>query len=317
MSEGHELDVPSAIYESDVRHRNARLLIEDSEGPKMLDPIIGYAQESLVPLADACAPLASIIDDISAYVSIALERTPDDPADGLTRDEAASIHLYTMEWADESRSLYSILNHTLKSADREDLRPWFKYIKIFLTALAKIPCAPIQTVWCGVRKNISDKFRLGDQVTWWTFTSGTATLTVLENDLYLGKTGERTLFSIEVFNGRNIRAHSHFDTEDEFLMLPGTYMEVQSQFNPAPDLHIVHLKQKMPEEMLLEPPFEGGCLYPKNDTSSRRRWYRKKRFFGAISLLTAAVCLVAVIVGSVSEPKSSPRKPDGDKEMNS
>jgi hypothetical protein len=76
--------------------------------------------------------------------------------------------------------------------------------------------------------------------------------------MYLGNSGNRTLFSVEVINGRTIRAHSYFVTEDEILLLPGTYMIVQSQFSPAPDLHIIHLKQQIPNEMLLEPPFEGN-----------------------------------------------------------
>ncbi len=75
--------------------------------------------------------------------------------------------------------------------------------------------------------------------------------------MYLGDAGDRTLFSVEAINGRTIRAHSHFATEDEILLLPGTHMTVQSQFCPAPDLHIIHLKQVIPDEILLEPPFEG------------------------------------------------------------
>jgi hypothetical protein len=75
--------------------------------------------------------------------------------------------------------------------------------------------------------------------------------------MYLGNVGERTLFSIEIFNGKNISAHSHFGIEDEILLLPGTCMEVQSQLDQSSGLRIIHLKQKMPEEMLIEPPFEG------------------------------------------------------------
>jgi hypothetical protein len=162
-----------------------------------------------------------------------------------------------MEWIDGHKSLYSVLNKTLKTADRENLRPWFKYLKLFLTAVTKIRCTPQQTVWRGLRGNVSNNFAPGAEVTWWAFSSCTLSLPVLENERYLGNTGERTLFSIDVFNGRNIRAHSAFDTEDEILLLPGTYMEVQSQFSPGSDLYIIHLKQKIPEEMLLELPFEG------------------------------------------------------------
>ncbi|CAF1428062.1 unnamed protein product, partial [Didymodactylos carnosus] len=222
-----------------------------------LSPIVGYAEEHLLPLSKACVPLTNIIHDLSVYVQMALDETPDDPPDGLTIDESAAIRLYTIEWEGEHRSLYSMLNYALKKANREDLRPFFKYLKLFLTALAKLPCVPPLTVWRGVTKNLSADFPPGTPVTWWAFSSCTTALTVLENNMYLGNKGERTLFSVEAINGRTVQAHSHFVTEDEILLLPGTYMVVQSQFSPAPDLHIIHLKQMIPEEMLLEPPFEG------------------------------------------------------------
>ncbi|CAF1317378.1 unnamed protein product, partial [Didymodactylos carnosus] len=228
-----------------------------------LGPIVGYAEERLLPLSKACAPLTNIIPDLSVYVQMALDKTPEEPPDGLTIDESAAIRLYTIEWEGPHRSLYSILNYTLKTADREDLRPYFKYLKLFLTALAKLPCVPQLTIWRGVTKDLSADFPPGTLMTWWAFSSCTTALTVLENNIYLGNTGERTLFSVEAINGRTIQAHSHFVTEDEILLLPGTHMVVQSQFTPAPDLHIIHLKQIIPEEMLLEPPFEGAYLYPK------------------------------------------------------
>ena len=221
-------------------------------------PIVGYADEHLLPLFKACVPLTDIIHDLSSYVQMALQETPEQPPDGLTIDESAAIRLYTMEWNKPHQSLYSMLNYTLKHSDREHLRPYFKYLKLFLTALVKLPCVPQLTVWRGVTKNLSAQFPPGTSVTWWAFSSCTTELTVLENAMYLGITGDRTLFSVEAINGRTIRDHSHFVTEDEVLLLPGTRMIVQSQFSPATNLHIIHLKQIVPKEMLLQPPFEGN-----------------------------------------------------------
>jgi hypothetical protein len=223
-----------------------------------LGPIVGYAEEPLLSLAEACVPLIDIIHDILVYVQMVLDDTPAQPPDGLTIDESAAIRLYTIEWTGKRRSLYSMLNRTLKKDSREHLRPYFKYMKLFVTALVKLPCIPPSTVWRGVTKNASAEFPPGISVTWWAFSSCTTELTVLENNMYLGNTGSRTLFSLEARNGRTVRAHSHFVTEDEILLLPGTHMIVQSQFSPAPDLHIIHLKQVIPEEVLLEPPFEGN-----------------------------------------------------------
>ena len=222
-----------------------------------LTPIVEYADEALLPLLEACAPLTGIINNLLFYVQLALSETPEQPPDGLTIDESAAIRLYTIEWEENQRSLYSMLNHTLKKDDRENLRPYFKYMKLFLTALVKLPCVPPLVVWRGVNKDVSAQFPPGTMVIWWAFSSCTTSLPVLENNMYLGSTGERTLFSVEAVNGRTVRDHSHFVTEDEILLLPGTQMIVQSQFSPAPDLHIVHLKQVIPKELLLQPPFEG------------------------------------------------------------
>ena len=222
-----------------------------------LGPIVGYASEPLLPLYKACASLTEILHNIPFYVQLALDKTSEHPPDGLTIDESAAIRLYTIEWRKPHRSLYSMLNYTLKTADRKDLRPYYKYLKLFLTALAKLPCTPPSTIWRGVAMNLSAEFPPGTPVTWWAFSSCTTSLAVLENQLYLGNTGNRTLFSVEAINGRAIRQHSHFRTEDEILLLPGTHMVVQSQMSPTSDLHIIHLKQIVPDEMLLESPFEG------------------------------------------------------------
>jgi hypothetical protein len=244
---------------ADVVTREQRSATEshNQELEMSLGPVVGYADEPLLPLVKACAPLTNTLHNLSYYVQLALNETPEVPPDGLTIDESAAIRLYTIEWEAPHRSLYSMLNHILKTADRKDLQPYFKYLKLFLTALVKLPCVPPLTVWRGVTKNLSVEFPPGTLVTWWPFSSCTTELTVLENNMYLGDAGERTLFSVEAINGRTIRAHSHFVTEDEILLLPGTHMVVQSQFSPASDLHIIHLKQIIPEEMLLEPPFQG------------------------------------------------------------
>ncbi|CAF4029871.1 unnamed protein product [Adineta steineri] len=264
------------------------------------EPIIDYANEPLLPLAEACAPLNDILHNISFYVKLALEETPSPPLDNLTVDESAAIRLYTIEWDRPHRSLYSSLNYTLKTQPREKLIPYYKYMKLFITALVKLPCVPPCTVWRGVTKDLSAEFPPGTPVTWWAFSSTTTELTVLENNMYLGASGSRTLFSVEAINGRTIKAHSHFVTEDELLLLPGTYMVVQSLFSPAPDLNIVHLKQEIPKDVLLQPPYEGAHIFPK----IKRPWYTKKRF--AIPLVLSIIAVItAAIIGVVMGLKSA------------
>ncbi|CAF1286753.1 unnamed protein product [Rotaria sp. Silwood1] len=243
--------------EADIEEIRSDIRNDINDFEKSVSPICGYVEEPLLPLVEACAPLNDILHDLSKYVEMALKETPEKPPDNLTIDESAAIRLYTIEWEKPHRSLYSMLNYTLKTGTQEDVRPYFKYLRLFITGLVKLPCLPPLTVWRGVTKNLSAEFPPGTLVTWWSFSSCTTSLTVLENNMYLGTSGDRTLFSVEVINGRSINAHSHFVTEDEVLLLPGTHMVVQSQVSPAPELYIIHLKQLIPEEVLLEPPFEG------------------------------------------------------------
>ena len=249
-------DTMSETGASILRSINSRLSVEDVDNSTKHDLIAEYVQEPLVSLADACAPLMDIIDDLPNFISIVSRCTPDQPPGGLTHAESASIRLYTMEWNDSHRSLASLLNQALLSNERNQLLPWFKYLKLFLTALLKIPCAPPQIVWGVMKKSITQGLSDGVQVTWCSFVSCTTKLAELESDRYLHPMGERAIFSIEIFSGRNISSHSHFDTDDEILISPGIRMKVELR-SDLPNLTIVHLKQMRTKETLVQHPFQG------------------------------------------------------------
>ena len=62
-----------------------------------------------------------------------------DPSDGLTCDESASVRLYTMKSFEGHDSFYTLLNEKLRSKNRNELESWHSYLKLFLTALYKLP----------------------------------------------------------------------------------------------------------------------------------------------------------------------------------
>ena len=119
---------------------NHRLIADIQDEPdQMLKPIAGYEKETLLPLEEACKPLQGILNhELKQNITIAKINSKQ-PEYGLTVDEAAAIHLYTMEWEEHEQSLYFVLNRTLRLADRSKLRPWFRYLKLFLTGLFKLP----------------------------------------------------------------------------------------------------------------------------------------------------------------------------------
>ena len=119
---------------------NRRLMDDIRDEPKqMLIPIAGYERQPLVSLEEACKPLQGILDHQLKQNIFIAKKNSEQPKNGLTQDESASIHLYTMEWNASKQSLYSVLNQALRSADRAKLVPWFRYLKLLMTAIFKLP----------------------------------------------------------------------------------------------------------------------------------------------------------------------------------
>lgn len=117
----------------------------DKEPKKTLAPIKGYEKCELVSLEEAVNKIDPPIDDVDSMVWTA-KRNSRNPENGLTIDESAAIHLYTLEWPDDQPSMYSTLNQKLRSEQRRELTSWHHYLKLFLTALYKLPSLKT-TVW--------------------------------------------------------------------------------------------------------------------------------------------------------------------------
>lgn len=228
------------------------------ENEQMLMPLQGYEDYPLVSLEEAIKPVHSTFqNDIRPYVYIA-KKNMNRQTNLLTSDEAASIQLYSMQWTPMDDSFYIHLNRVLRTTNRTALRPWFLYLKLFLTALFKLPSVQ-STVWRGVQGDLSVHCRDGDYVTWWGVTSCAVALSVVEN--FIGHTGSRTIFSIEVENAKFIREYSYFKDEDEVILLPGTYLKVNSKIQAAKDLTIIHLKEMIPPFPLIASPL-NNCATP-------------------------------------------------------
>ncbi|CAF1306604.1 unnamed protein product [Rotaria sp. Silwood1] len=218
---------------------------------RMLAPIEGYESAPLVSIEDAVKPLVSIVPKVERNVHI-VKQNCKNPADGLTIDESASIMLYTYESMPHEHSLYVILNETLRSEERQKLMPWFRYLRLVLTALTRLPSERL-FVNRGVPKDLHAEYPKDSTFIWWGFSSCTSSVEVLESEMFLGQTGTRTLFQIDCHTGKNIKNHSFMSKEDEILLLPARQFEVKSCLNSGHGLHIIHVKEIDPKYPLLEP----------------------------------------------------------------
>ncbi|CAF0743738.1 unnamed protein product [Adineta steineri] len=221
------------------------------EPQKMLMPIRGYEKMPLVSLEEAVTPLISILPEIQDYAYVAKQRCESVPPDGLTQDESASIMLYSMEWKPHDECLYFALNATLRTEDRRKLERWFSYLKLILTALEKLPSIR-RHVFRGVNLDLSNQYTEGKTFVWWGFSSCTTSIGVLENEQFLDKTGQRTLFTIECDSGKDISRHSYFQSEKEVLLLAARQFIVVGCLQPAAGLRMIQLKETKPPITLLQ-----------------------------------------------------------------
>lgn len=230
---------------------NYRFSDLDGERHQMLLPIEGYEKMPIVCLEDAVNPLVDLLPDIHRKAWIA-KCNCQNPADHLSTDESAAIYLYSMEWEPHNECLYFLLNATLRNKSRDKLKPWFSYLKLLLTALARLPSIHT-TVYRGIKRNLIEDYPRGKQFVWWGFSSCTSSIDVLQSELFLGNTHNRTMFTIECFNGKDIQRHSYYETEHEILILAATQFQVVASLNQGKDLNIVQLKEIQPPYPLIQP----------------------------------------------------------------
>ena len=71
----------------------------------------------------------------------------------------------------------------------------------------------------------------------------TSAISTLEEENTFGKTGQRTMFTIQCQSGKDIRRHAYDPSRDEVLLLPGRQLRAISCLSAADDLTIVQLDE--------------------------------------------------------------------------
>lgn len=132
-----------------------RLTLDILQKPyRMLTPTHRYNRMPLVSLERTIEPLAILVHGVQQMVWTVMEHCTT-LEDGLSRDESGSIMLYTLEWEPHESSFYYLLNETLWFLDRQRLKPWFLYLKLFLSALARLPSTNVRNIYRGVKRDRS------------------------------------------------------------------------------------------------------------------------------------------------------------------
>jgi hypothetical protein len=200
-------------------------------------PIFGYEDSPMLTLEEAVEKIIPLVSHVMDYVATAKKKY-NRHSDLLTRDESAAIYLYSM-----STPFFSCLNETLRAENRHALKPWFAFLKLFITALEKLPSTK-NIVWRGVSGDVGSIFADNNVHIWWSVNSCSLDPSIIQS--YLDDNG--TLFAIHTIHGKDISAFSAISDEREVLLMPGTRLRAKCESLSFNDhLFILHFEEINPQ----------------------------------------------------------------------
>ena len=180
-------------------------------------PIWGYQYISVQILEEAMKEIIFFDHSIEKYVKQAKASCKrNDPK--LTDDESAAIRLYTMQ-----TPVHNKLNDVLRTENSNELKKWFPYLKLFITALNKLPSLGNITVYRGIEGSIPFDLENKRVQRWWSINSCSTDLKVIET--YLNDSG--TFCIIETAYGKDISQYSAYPDEKEVILMPGARLRLQ------------------------------------------------------------------------------------------
>lgn len=241
------------------------------------NPIFGLSDEPETTLHDALSIMSEAPQYASSFKHLKtsadaaymfannflIEKKDEEKYKDLSREHIAAINFFTHE-----TPFYPALNKCLRSRDRTDIKPFFRWMKLALSGLYKLSLE-LQTVYRGVKLDLQASYPRGRTFVNWSFTSTTRNLEVLQTEQFLGSSGDRTLFSIKAYNLVAIKDLSSIPSEDEVLMLPGTVLKVTGVLQAGNGLTMIQLEQDTNATALLD--FVHPMLTAKMSDSAASR----------------------------------------------
>jgi NAD:arginine ADP-ribosyltransferase len=159
----------------------------------------------------------------------------------LTLDQAAALHLYTVEGP-----FYHRLNALLRNPDRARIVPLFDFLALLRSACLKLPKHAV-TTYRGVKCARTElkpagSFEKDGMLDLWAVTSTARKIDRIQT--FLGTSGDRTILALECRHAVDIRPFSAFGSgEEEFILVPGSSFEVSSVLDAGNGLSIVQMAE--------------------------------------------------------------------------
>jgi hypothetical protein len=167
--------------------------------------------------------------------------------------EIAALYLYSTH-----SDFYSTLNAILRESDIILLWPFVDIIWLILLGLSKCPVyTDRDTVYRGVKKDLSATLQKNASVTWYAFTSCSTELGTLQDDQFMGnglanpEHRSNVAICMTTTRARNIAPLSSHPEEKEVLFPPNTKFTVISSAYLGNNLTQYLLREEPPEDPIL------------------------------------------------------------------
>lgn len=256
----------------DTKNLGSRVLSVGDETLQTVGPLAGYfnrmkepltLREAMDPIFSACAA-GEVTHGDEGILRLMLEVSMEYAINQrdilcvptmLTVNEIGVVALYTMPYEPWEVAFYNVLNTALRSEDRVAIKPFIHVIWLLMHALKKSEIYTGSVLFRGVKKDLSSMYVKGRKFSWYSVSSCSCMAEVLENPLFLGSSGERTIFSIELNKehnrARSIKQFSLVKSEDEIILPPNSRFEVVSHLRVGAGLVMIHLKELMSLDPIL------------------------------------------------------------------
>ena len=232
----------------------------ENENCEVLSPIAGlFPSNRSIPesLSASLSRVAHKIPSCATFIKLAHEKARKvargaGPGSELPLHMSAAIVFYTIEAIEDQseggrkKSPYYLLNEALRAKSRDEVKLWSDYIWLLLNALKLLPAAPEPMVFRGMKRahvELDDDYSKEGEPVFHGFTSTATTIGVMKE--FVGDDGPRTIMTITLKPniGRDVRAFSLFENENEVLLPPNVRIQVEDTFDAGHGLTMVQCKQ--------------------------------------------------------------------------
>ncbi|CAF2844138.1 unnamed protein product [Rotaria sp. Silwood2] len=235
-------------------------------------PIDGLeTNESPTTITQALQRAGNHTHNVETYVKDAEKRFNGKHLGELTYDECAAVFAYTKEIGGES--LYASLNQALCSADRKALKPWLPFVRLFYSAIKKLPDLPTECFRVG-KAEMLDQIQREQRITWSGISSCSRAPKLIAKQC---RDQKSVLFVITAIHAKDISKYSADSDVKEVLLMPGTRLNVShiTRDEKNNNLMLVYLQELNTEqnEAGISTQMKPGSSYKTEASGEYRLFY--------------------------------------------